>query len=115
MAARGSHRMCIGALPARSLRPAAPRYAAGQEMSRGCRCEASAGSHKGVDGRAQGHAHPAQKSYCLTSPAMADRTRIRRALLSVSDKTGLVGLAEALAQHGVELISTGRTRTALLN
>src|SRR5947209_15559841 len=38
---------------------------------------------------------------------------IRRALLSVSDKTGLVDLAKALAAFGVELISTGGTRQAL--
>jgi phosphoribosylaminoimidazolecarboxamide formyltransferase/IMP cyclohydrolase len=38
---------------------------------------------------------------------------IRRALLSVSDKTGLVELALALASHGVELISTGGTRKTL--
>src|SRR5260370_10748906 len=39
--------------------------------------------------------------------------RIPRALLSVSDKTGLVELARALAGHGVELVSTGGTRKAL--
>src|SRR4051794_3660089 len=38
---------------------------------------------------------------------------IRRALLSVSDKTGLVELARALAGYGVERISTGGTRKAL--
>jgi phosphoribosylaminoimidazolecarboxamide formyltransferase / IMP cyclohydrolase len=38
---------------------------------------------------------------------------IRRALLSVSDKTGLVELARALASFGVELISTGGTRKTL--
>jgi phosphoribosylaminoimidazolecarboxamide formyltransferase/IMP cyclohydrolase len=38
---------------------------------------------------------------------------IRRALLSVSDKTGLVALAQALATAGVELISTGGTARAL--
>ncbi len=38
---------------------------------------------------------------------------IRRALLSVSDKTGLVDFARALAAFGVELISTGGTRKAL--
>jgi phosphoribosylaminoimidazolecarboxamide formyltransferase/IMP cyclohydrolase len=38
---------------------------------------------------------------------------IRRALLSVSDKAGLVGLAQALSGFGVELISTGGTRKAL--
>jgi phosphoribosylaminoimidazolecarboxamide formyltransferase/IMP cyclohydrolase len=39
--------------------------------------------------------------------------RIERALLSVSDKTGLTEFARALAAHGVELVSTGGTRKAL--
>ncbi|GAB2623887.1 bifunctional phosphoribosylaminoimidazolecarboxamide formyltransferase/IMP cyclohydrolase [Novilysobacter erysipheiresistens] len=39
--------------------------------------------------------------------------KIRRALLSVSDKTGLVELARALAGHGVELLSTGGTAKAI--
>ena len=39
--------------------------------------------------------------------------KIRRALLSVSDKTGLVDLARALAGFGVELLSTGGTAKAL--
>jgi phosphoribosylaminoimidazolecarboxamide formyltransferase/IMP cyclohydrolase len=38
---------------------------------------------------------------------------IRRALLSVSDKTGLVDLARGLSSFGAELISTGGTRKAL--
>jgi phosphoribosylaminoimidazolecarboxamide formyltransferase/IMP cyclohydrolase len=38
---------------------------------------------------------------------------IRRALLSVSDKSDLVDLARVLADLGVELISTGGTRKAL--
>ncbi len=38
---------------------------------------------------------------------------IRRALLSVSDKTGLVDLATGLAAQGVELVSTGGTAKAL--
>ncbi|MFA6219981.1 MAG: bifunctional phosphoribosylaminoimidazolecarboxamide formyltransferase/IMP cyclohydrolase [Erythrobacter sp.] len=38
---------------------------------------------------------------------------IRRALLSVSDKTGLVELGQALAAKGVELVSTGGTARAL--
>ncbi|NRA29846.1 MAG: bifunctional phosphoribosylaminoimidazolecarboxamide formyltransferase/IMP cyclohydrolase [Parvularculaceae bacterium] len=37
----------------------------------------------------------------------------RRALLSVSDKSGLLPFAEALAGHGVELLSTGGTARAL--
>ena len=43
----------------------------------------------------------------------ADRLPVRRALLSVSDKTGLVDLARALAALGVELVSTGGTAKAL--
>jgi phosphoribosylaminoimidazolecarboxamide formyltransferase/IMP cyclohydrolase len=39
--------------------------------------------------------------------------KIGRALLSVSDKTGLVELARGLAARGVELISTGGTARAL--
>ena len=38
---------------------------------------------------------------------------IRRALLSVSDKTGIVDLARSLAAHGVELVSTGGTAQAI--
>ena len=38
---------------------------------------------------------------------------IKRALLSVSDKTGLVALGTALANHGVDLVSTGGTAKAL--
>ncbi|BCX17757.1 MAG: bifunctional purine biosynthesis protein PurH [Geminicoccaceae bacterium] len=38
---------------------------------------------------------------------------IRRALLSVSDKTGLVEFARALAERGVELVSTGGTARTL--
>src|SRR3981081_3273555 len=39
--------------------------------------------------------------------------RITRALLSVSDKSGLVEFARALAGHGVELVSTGGTAKAI--
>ncbi|TFI59503.1 bifunctional phosphoribosylaminoimidazolecarboxamide formyltransferase/IMP cyclohydrolase [Sphingomonas parva] len=44
---------------------------------------------------------------------MQDQVKVRRALLSVSDKTGLVDLARALANHGVELVSTGGTAKAI--
>ena len=39
--------------------------------------------------------------------------KIRRALLSVSDKTGLVEFARALKSHGVALVSTGGTAATL--
>ena len=38
---------------------------------------------------------------------------VRRALLSVSDKAGLVELGQTLSAHGVELVSTGGTAKAL--
>ena len=38
---------------------------------------------------------------------------IRRAILSVSDKRGLIELARALADRGVALLASGGTRTAL--
>src|SRR5689334_1627757 len=43
----------------------------------------------------------------------ASPRRITRALLSVSDKTGLVDFARALAGYGVELVSTGGTAKTL--
>lgn len=44
---------------------------------------------------------------------MTDLHPIRRALLSVSDKTGLIDLAQALSARGVELLSTGGTAKAI--
>jgi phosphoribosylaminoimidazolecarboxamide formyltransferase / IMP cyclohydrolase len=38
---------------------------------------------------------------------------IQRALISVSDKTGLIPLAEALARANIEIISTGGTAKTL--
>ncbi len=43
----------------------------------------------------------------------ADLQPVRRALLSVSDKQGIVDLAQALRAHGVELLSTGGTARLL--
>ena len=42
-----------------------------------------------------------------------DRVAIKRALLSVSDKTGLLELATSLAEAGVDIVSTGGTFAAL--
>ncbi len=44
---------------------------------------------------------------------MTDLHPVRRALLSVSDKTGLIDLGKALAARGVELLSTGGSAKAL--
>ena len=44
---------------------------------------------------------------------MTDLRRITRALISVSDKTGLIDFARGLSSHGVELVSTGGTAKAI--
>jgi len=46
-------------------------------------------------------------------PPAPDRALVRRALISVSDKTGLVETARALHDLGVELVSTGGTKAAI--
>jgi len=45
--------------------------------------------------------------------ASLDHIKIKRALLSVSDKTGLIELAKALVSYDVELLSTGGTAKAI--
>ena len=47
------------------------------------------------------------------APALADLQPVRRALISVSDKTGIVELGKALVASGVEILSTGGTAKAL--
>jgi phosphoribosylaminoimidazolecarboxamide formyltransferase/IMP cyclohydrolase len=44
---------------------------------------------------------------------MTDNRPIRRALISVSDKTALLRFARALVEHGAELLSTGGSAQAL--
>ena len=46
-------------------------------------------------------------------PQAKDLAPIKRALLSVSDKTGLIEMAKALSELGVELVSTGGTKGAI--
>jgi len=53
-------------------------------------------------------AHPAAQT--LTQPGA---TKVRRALLSVSDKRGVVDFARGLADLGVQLVSTGGTARSL--
>jgi len=42
-----------------------------------------------------------------------DMVQISRALISVSDKTGLIDFVRELARHGVEIVSTGGTRKSI--
>jgi phosphoribosylaminoimidazolecarboxamide formyltransferase/IMP cyclohydrolase len=46
-------------------------------------------------------------------PKAPDLAPVKRALISVSDKTGLIEAAKALADLGVELVSTGGTKAAI--
>ena len=47
------------------------------------------------------------------APPAGGPIRVRRALISVSDKTGVVDFARGLSELGVELLSTGGTATAI--
>ena len=47
------------------------------------------------------------------SAAAEDAIQVRRALISVSDKTGIVDFARGLAELGVEIVSTGGTAAVL--
>ncbi|HKV16940.1 MAG TPA: bifunctional phosphoribosylaminoimidazolecarboxamide formyltransferase/IMP cyclohydrolase [Reyranella sp.] len=48
-----------------------------------------------------------------TPSSTPDLARVGRALISVSDKAGLIELGKALAGHGVEILSTGGSAKAL--
>src|SRR6185295_707278 len=63
--------------------------------------------HRSCPASHRARAHP------MTDPASAAASKIGRALISVSDKTGLVDLARALARSGVEILSTGGTARTL--
>ena len=52
-------------------------------------------------------------SHSAPASVSVDLRPVRRALLSVTDKTGIVEFSRALAGHGVELVSTGGTAKAL--
>src|SRR5689334_25081414 len=65
--------------------------------------------------RSNGHCGARARSRPIREKPMSDEALrpIARALLSASDKTGLVAFAQALAARGVELVSTGGTAKAL--
>ena len=47
------------------------------------------------------------------APPAGEPVRVRRALISVSDKTGVVDFARGLSEMGIELLSTGGTAAAI--
>jgi phosphoribosylaminoimidazolecarboxamide formyltransferase / IMP cyclohydrolase len=49
----------------------------------------------------------------MLEKAAPGEARVRRALLSVSDKTGIVDFARGLVEFGIEIVSTGGTSRAL--
>src|SRR3989339_1612595 len=51
--------------------------------------------------------------FTLPPFTLHEKIMIKRALLSVSDKTGLIDFARALSAQGVELLSTGGTAKAI--
>jgi phosphoribosylaminoimidazolecarboxamide formyltransferase/IMP cyclohydrolase len=66
-----------------------------------------------VQAQQDAKAHPDTKSQEDDASEKTGLKPIRRALLSVTDKTGLVEFARALASYGVELVSTGGTARSL--
>jgi phosphoribosylaminoimidazolecarboxamide formyltransferase/IMP cyclohydrolase len=54
-----------------------------------------------------------QNGYTQDDYRHRDRIEIRRALISVSDKTGLLDLVGALSAAGVEIVSTGSTASTI--
>jgi len=54
-----------------------------------------------------------RRARSYTRPMNSSSQKVRRALVSVSDKTGIVGFAGALAARGIALISTGGTAQTL--
>jgi phosphoribosylaminoimidazolecarboxamide formyltransferase / IMP cyclohydrolase len=56
---------------------------------------------------------PGTESVSRTAPVGPGEAQIARALLSVSDKTGLVDFARGLAELGIEIVSTGGTAREL--
>jgi phosphoribosylaminoimidazolecarboxamide formyltransferase/IMP cyclohydrolase len=56
---------------------------------------------------------PGTESVSRFEPITSENVRVARALLSVSDKTGVVEFARGLVELGVEIVSTGGTARAL--
>src|SRR3954451_2144399 len=64
--------------------------------------------------RPQAMADPATPATGAEAAALPeDAVKVSRALISVSDKTGIVDFARGLARVGVEIVSTGGTAAAL--
>src|SRR5437588_5741666 len=56
---------------------------------------------------------PGAESRSPLATVARDEVKVARALLSVSDKTGIVDFARGLAELGIEIVSTGGTATEL--
>src|SRR5262249_11124522 len=100
----GTPRACSGCYRPihRQARVPAPRGRR-KKRSRDCRYEARSSKTK----RAM--------TKDVTQDATKDLRRASRALISVSDKSGVAEFAHALVEFGIELISTGGTRKMLVD
>src|SRR3954470_18785102 len=56
---------------------------------------------------------PGTESMSELTPVLPGDVQVSRALLSVSDKTGIVEFARGLAELGIEIVSTGGTAQEL--
>ncbi len=61
----------------------------------------------------KGHTSEPHRFFTDEQTTVTDYSKIRRALISCSDKLGLVDFASGLAAHGVQIYSTGGTRRHL--
>ncbi|MBM9467642.1 bifunctional phosphoribosylaminoimidazolecarboxamide formyltransferase/IMP cyclohydrolase [Nakamurella leprariae] len=59
------------------------------------------------------HPVPTEPAAAVGAPVAGERRPIRRALLSVTDKSGLADLGRGLVEAGVELVSTGNSARVL--
>src|SRR5262249_14864690 len=60
-----------------------------------------------------GRMPPGTESLSRFEPISSEQVKVARALMSVSDKTGLVEFARGLVELGVEIVSTGGTASSL--
>src|SRR5215813_9767797 len=86
-----------------------PKTANSRSLARLATLDGAPSGSAGISAARLGISTPEQRILPMT-----DQFRhVTRALLSVSDKTGLIEFARALAIHGVELVSTGGTAKAI--
>src|SRR6266702_126303 len=111
---RGTRLRSAGASCGRRVHRPPPTRGVTGAANRNCRCKSCPTASLAPAPRFRDRQKRATRLAYQPGSLMTDRLRhITRALLSVSDKTGLIEFARALAEHGVELVSTGGTAKAI--